>query len=214
MKTTIKNIIFDLGGVILNLAPQKTEAAFMELAGSEAAYLQMQKTLFGQNHFANFETNAIPSEEFVQQIQQLNNRPLSTQQVETAWSAMLLDMPAYRIDLIKKLKTNGYRIFLLSNINSIHLRDVYAIIQQEHPGLDFDALFETAYYSHLIERRKPDLSTFQFLLDDAGLEAETTLFIDDTLDNIEAAEKVGIQGWHHPRNSNLEDSLIKAGLRL
>ena len=120
---------------------------------------------------------------------------------------MLLDMPANRIKMLQNLREKGYKLFLLSNINSIHLRDVYAIVRNEHGDLDFDALFDKPYYSHLIGRRKPDAETFRFVLEDAAILAEETLFIDDNADNVKSAASIGIHVVHHEANSAIETFL-------
>jgi putative hydrolase of the HAD superfamily len=199
----IKNIIFDLGAVLLNLDMLKTDAAFEALVGDKKTHEWIRQKLYDRALFSKFETNEILELEFVQTIKSFNPSPLNDEQINQAWSAMLLDFPLERIELLKKLKEKGYRLFLLSNINSIHLRDVYTIIQKEHGNLDFDALFDKAYYSHLIGRRKPDPATYQFVLNDAGIKAAETLFIDDNADNIEGAASTGIRAVHHIANGDI-----------
>ena len=207
----IKNIIFDLGAVLLNLDISKTEVAFRALLGSRELHTDVTQKLHLENFFEKFETNEIEENEFVATLKTQSRHPLSTEQINTAWSSMLLNFPAERIELLKRLRSKGYRVFLLSNINSIHLRDVYTIIREEHGNIDFDALFEKPYYSHLIGRRKPNPDTYHFVLEDAGLKAEETLFIDDNADNIRTAAEIGINTILHVANSDvvkvLEDYL-------
>lgn len=205
----IKNIIFDLGAVILNLDMMKTESAFEALAGDKATHDWIKERLYAKKLFSNFETNEVLELEFVQTIKSFNPTPLKDEEIQSAWSAMLLDMPAERIEMLRELKSKGFKLYLLSNINSIHLRDVYAIIRKEHGDLDFDALFDKAYYSHLIGKRKPDPATYQFVLDDAGIDAAETLFIDDNADNIEGAASTGIRAVHHMANGDIIGLLKK-----
>jgi putative hydrolase of the HAD superfamily len=199
----IKNIIFDLGAVLLNLDMLRTEAAFAALVGDKKAHTLIRERLHKIELFSKFETNEVESLEFVQTIKAHNPHPLSDGQVRVAWSAMLLDLPKERIEMLRKLRAEGYKIFLLSNINSIHLEDVYAIIKEEHGDLDFDALFDKPYYSHLIGHRKPNPETYRYVLDDAGLLAEETLFIDDNADNIKGAQSLGIHTIHHVANGDI-----------
>ena len=199
----IKNIIFDLGAVLLNLDMERTDLAFRVLIGDKNEHMAINNKLHQQRFFERFETNEIEEQEFVQTLISQTKHPLTVSQIETAWSAMLLDLPADRIEMLRKLRKSGYKLFLLSNINSIHLRDVYNIIKEEHGDLNFDALFDKPYYSHLIGRRKPNPETYRFVLEDAGIIAEETLFIDDNADNIKGASTIGLNTVHHRPNSDI-----------
>jgi FMN phosphatase YigB (HAD superfamily) len=203
----IKNIIFDLGAVLLNLDMNRTELAFKALFTNTDVHKTAVEKLYKMSFFEKFETNEIEENEFVETLSQALDSPIDRTEIEKAWSAMLLDMPVNRIEMLQNLREKGYRLFLLSNINSIHLRDVYTIVRNEHGDLDFDALFEKPYYSHLIGRRKPDAETFRFVLDDAAILAEETLFIDDNSDNVKSAASIGIHVVHHPANSDIKTFL-------
>jgi len=203
----IKNIIFDLGAVLLNLDFSRTDAAFADLVGGQNKFQTIRQALFEKDIFDKFETNEIQEEEFIATFKAYNEHPLTDGQVRMAWSAMLLDLPRERIELLKELRIAGYQLYLLSNINSIHLYDVYEIVERTHENLDFDALFVKPYYSHLIGHRKPHSATYQYVIEDAGIEATETLFIDDNAANIEGAKSIGLQTIHHPANSDLKTSL-------
>ncbi len=203
----LKNIIFDLGAVILNLDMLRTDKAFEQLVGNTELYWHIKEELHKEQIFNRFEVGDISADDFIDALKSRCPLPVTAAQVRKAWSAMLLDMPKVRIDFLQQLQAAGYKLYLLSNINSIHLEDVYAIIRQAHGDLDFDALFEKPYYSHLIGRRKPDVSTFDFVLNDAGLRAEETLFIDDNADNVEGAQTLGLHSIHHQANSDLAQAL-------
>ena len=203
----IKNIIFDLGAVLLNLDMNRTELAFKALFTDTEAHKIAVEKLYKMSFFEKFETNEIEEDEFVETMSQALDTTIDRLEIEKAWSAMLLNMPVNRIEMLQNLREKGYKLFLLSNINSIHLRDVYAIVRNEHGDLDFDALFDKPYYSHLIGRRKPDAETFRFVLDDAAILAEETLFIDDNSDNVKSAASIGIHVVHHPANSDIETFL-------
>ncbi len=203
----IKNIIFDLGGVLLNLDPDRTGAAFRALVGShdrhQEAFVKLQQAFI----FEDFETGDIHEDEFIKALQDVNPNPVTRGQIEIAWSAMLLNFPAERIELLTDLRKAGYKIYLLSNINSLHLRDVRIILKEELGIADFDSYFDHAYYSHLIGHRKPNRSAFDYVLNHAKINAAESLFIDDNAPNLVGAREAGIHTIHHKSNSNINKRL-------
>ena len=188
----IKNIIFDLGGVFINLDFNKTADAFTELGVKD--FNQYFTQVHSNSLFKQLETGAVTDTGFYDAVRVAASITASNQQIDAAWNAMLLDFPPERITRLQRLSAN-YRLFLFSNTNAIH----HAFFLQqfrEQFGFEFDSLFEKAYYSHLIGRRKPDVSAFEFVISDSNLEAAHTLFIDDTLPNVEAATKAGLLAAH------------------
>ena len=202
-----KNILFDLGGVILNLDIPRTMACFKSLAGSEEEFNRIFGLLAQEEHFERFERGQISADDFLARFVDLAKRPIDKAQAKMAWNAMLLDLPAQRINCLQKLRAKGHRLFLLSNINEIHLEEVRKIIEKQHGALDFDGLFEKAYYSHEIGRRKPDIATYQWLAEDAGILAQDTLFVDDNADNIKGAREAGFWAQLHLANTDLERAM-------
>ncbi|MBC7848366.1 MAG: HAD family phosphatase [Chitinophagaceae bacterium] len=188
----IKNIIFDLGGVLLNLDINKTLDAY------KAIGLNNIRDLFGIGHadsfFKKYETGHLNDDGFIDSILTLEGNTGTAQQITEAWNAMLLDFPPERVEWLKQLKST-YRLFLFSNTNAIHLRSFQTAFQELY-GFHMDELFERAYYSHVAGLRKPDAAAYQLVLDDNKLIAQETVFIDDALVNIEAANSVGIHGIH------------------
>ena len=198
----IRNIIFDLGGVILNIDFNEATNAFKALG------IENFDSYFNQYHanplFKKLELGAV-EESFYDDLRKAALIDASNESIDTAWNAMLLDFPAKKIEFLKELSTQ-YRLFLFSNTNAIH----HAAFLQKFRlqfGYDFDGLFEKAYYSHLIGYRKPEIKAFQFVLNDSKLEPGETLFIDDTLPNVEAANKAGINGLLLERDEDLVDLL-------
>lgn len=190
----VKNIIFDLGGVILNLDFNKTASAFTALGVNNF------NEYFTQYHshplFRQLETGAIADASFYDNLRNTAAITASNPEIDAAWNAMLLDFPEDRIQRLRQL-SGRYRIFLFSNTNAIH----YNAFQQsfgEQYGYHFDSLFEKAWYSHLIGYRKPDIASFHYIINDGRLVADETLFIDDTLPNVEAARAAGLQAAHLP----------------
>jgi epoxide hydrolase-like predicted phosphatase len=188
----IKNLIFDLGGVILNIDFKKTEEAFRQLG------LENFSTHISQFHitdfFQQYEIGKIDDDAFVEGISNLMEIPVTREKIISAWNALLLDFPPQRIELLKNLKTR-YRTFLLSNTNSIHYKEFNNRLFQEH-GVYLEDIFEKTYYSHTANLRKPDAAIFQLVLNENGLNPAETLFIDDTALNFPEAEKLGIRVYH------------------
>lgn len=190
--TGIKNIIFDLGGVILNIDYNKTANAFKRIgvANFDDIYSQAKQ---GQV-FDKLETGELTSVEFREYIKEIVPS-LESSDIDKAWNAMLLDLPAQRIDLLKKLKKK-YRLFLLSNTNEIHIEAFQKIIQSSYGENIFDVIFEHQYYSSEMGMRKPNSDCFQFVLEENSLDPSETLFIDDSIQHVEGARKLKIKAYH------------------
>ena len=194
MVTPVKNIIFDLGGVLINLNYQLTRKAFEDLGVEDfdAFYTQHAANPL----FENLEVGAIEPEAFYEALREATGLTLSNDQLETAWNAMLLDFPIERLLWLDQIK-NKYNIYLFSNTNAIHYKAFTSIYAQTAPliGLntDFNHFFKTAYYSHTLGQRKPELAAFEAVIQDAKLDPAQTLFIDDTISNIEGAQKAGLR---------------------
>lgn len=188
----IKNVIFDLGGVLLNLDINKTLNAY------KAMGLRNIEDMFRIGHassfFKQYEVGSISDEEFIRSIATLEGNTGSLQQISDAWNALLLDFPIDRVNWLKQLK-NKYRLFLFSNTNAIHLVEFQRRFKEDH-GFEMDGLFEKAYYSHVVKIRKPDAAAYELVLNENKLLPAETVFIDDALINVEAANKVGIRGIH------------------
>ncbi len=186
----IQNVIFDLGGVLLNLDFQRTEDAFVRMG------IKNFKELFTLTHatslFKDYEVGAISDDSFVQQLQQQAGNAIDRQAIIDAWNALLLDFPEERITLLKNL-SNKYRLFLFSNTNALHLQAFHQTYRNAYGG-SLDDLFEKAYYSHLIKLRKPAREAFDYVVKDSGLDPAHTVFIDDSLANVEGAMAAGLQG--------------------
>ena len=119
---------------------------------------------------------------------------------------MLLGLPAHRLALLTELRQAGYGVYLLSNTNQTHLNWVREYLQREYDCTDFDTrYFDRVYYSHLLHRRKPDVATYTHVLQDAGIRAEDTLFIDDNAANVEGARAAGLQAHHHADGRDVEE---------
>ncbi len=185
-------MIFDLGGVIINLQTSRTIHAFSKLTDKSPEYILD----FASSHpaFHQYEKGQIESAAFREVIRGISTQSLTDAAIDTAWNDMILDLPIERIDLLKKLG-KIYDTYLLSNTNVIHLQRVEEVLADT--GIEpFKNLFVKEYYSHLMGKRKPDAEIFEQVLDENDILSEDTLFLDDNLDNINGASKLGIKTLH------------------
>ncbi len=189
----IKNIIFDLGGVILNLDMKRSEEAFVSMG------LAHFRDLFGQGHadsfFKEYETGKIDDRQFLQAVKDAIGLPVTDQAVTDAWNAMLLDFPSERIVLLEKL-SRQYRLFLFSNTNALHLAAFRQKFRDAFGNRELDDHFERTYYSHLLKMRKPSVESYRYILEGNSLKGSETLFVDDALINVEGANAAGLKGFH------------------
>jgi glucose-1-phosphatase len=197
ISTEIKNIIFDLGGVILNLDVDRTYKQFSRISGRQIDQLKSEAGALP--FFNDYEQGLIDDEQFRKELNSFLAVSVSDLEVDQAWNAMLLDLPSIRIDLLKKLSSK-FRIFLLSNTNNIHLQWFSEMVKATTAISSLDLLFEKAYYSHLVKMRKPNQEIYQHVLQENQLKANETLFLDDNLANLSGASSIGIQTFHvkHP----------------
>jgi putative hydrolase of the HAD superfamily len=188
----LKNIIFDLGGVLMNIDFKKTEKAFADLGFTD--FKQHMTQFHITPFFEEYETGKINEAAFIKGIQQIAGKPLTDQQIIHAWNALLLDFPPERIALLEKLRQR-YRLFLLSNTNALHYESFQQTLKNL-TGKKLEDIFEKTYFSHTVQLRKPDAAIYQLVLDENNLNPGETLFIDDTASNFSGAEEIGIQTFH------------------
>ncbi|NJN28177.1 MAG: HAD family phosphatase [Cyclobacteriaceae bacterium] len=192
MKTQkIENIIFDLGGVIIDLDMEHTFDRFSQLFGRDVRAKMMDDP---QNHFFfhQFEIGAIDEAEFRHALRNFTHTDLDDQRLDLAWNAMLGDIPKHRIEWIEALAAQ-YKVAILSNTNSIHIRRFHEIFAQTTTYKHPNELFHNIYYSHEISDRKPNASCYRKVLDDLGANPAKTIFLDDNHANLKAAAALGMQ---------------------
>jgi glucose-1-phosphatase len=191
--TSFKNIIFDLGAVIIDINVPKTVEAFAALLNREHLWVQEQLKVAGI--FRRYETGEWNDAQFREQIRQVLGVAFTDEQIDNAWNALLLQIPRERIELIQWLQPR-YRTFVLSNTNPIHIREVNRILQRDTGVSSLDVLFERVYLSYEMGKMKPSADIYQQVLEESGLVAEETVFLDDNLDNLASAQQLGIQTVH------------------
>jgi putative hydrolase of the HAD superfamily len=197
-----KNIIFDLGGVLLNIDTSKTNAAFEKLGvkGFSNSYsLNKADALFDE-----LEKGMRSEMDFFNGIRNITGLPLNDNDIRLAWNALLLDFRTQSLNMLKQLKS-GYKLYLLSNTNSIHHLAFHESFKKQTGEANFDDYFIKAYYSHHTGLRKPEKEIYEFVLKDAGIIAGETMFIDDLLKNIEPAQALGMQTCQLRPGEKIED---------
>ena len=184
-----KNIIFDLGGVLLNIDYNKTLKAFAQLGFPHFETMYSQFT--ADALFEKLEKGEISNEGFYKTL--IHHHPNITQQeITEAWNAMLLNFRLESLHFLQTLSAS-HRLFLLSNTNAIHYAAFIQKLIVETGMESIDPFFTKAYFSHLIKQRKPSKEIFEFVLQDAGIIASETLFIDDSYNNVETAVSMGFK---------------------
>lgn len=213
MNTKIKNIIFDLGGVILDI-DETVVYKELEKLGINTTELAHSKEFI--ELMSKFDTGVYTAPTFRKKTKALLGLDKMTdKRFDDIWNAMLLDIPRERIEAIEKVKKH-YKIFLMSNTNVIHY-DLYIRDLQLRFGYnEFDELFHKSYFSFAEHLEKPDTRFFELILDHEQLLPEETLFIDDSKKNVEAAQSLGIHTYHIRRDElvrNLfENGILKEGV--
>ncbi len=204
MKVDLKhfdNIIFDLGGVILDIDPERTRKSFLKIITPE----QVDKA-FTSKILYDFETGNITAQQLRSQLEVLLQTNFDETKFNRAWNAMLLDYKPKRIERIQWLK-RSHKLFLLSNTNELHYSCFSDKLINEY-GVSFNNLFSKVYLSHKMGLVKPNLEIYRQVLIEQNLIPEKTLFIEDTKENALAAKKLGIEILIIPRNGNFYDYFI------
>lgn len=190
----IEAIIFDLGGVILNLNYQLTIDRFKEMG--EEKFNELYSQASQDKIFDAFELGDMSSDHFINYLSKFLPETISNVEIVEAWNLMLLDLPKERLDLLKDLKSQ-FKLYLFSNTNDLHFTafSEYFVKNFEDANL-LDKYFIKTYYSHMVGKRKPNHDAFNLVLDENSLKPENVLFIDDSIQHIEGAKSVGIQTFH------------------
>ncbi len=201
----IRHIIFDLGGVLLNIDYKLTEEAFIKLGITDFPHLysQLQQTTL----FDGYETGRIDTETFIAELVKTAGVQLSADQVTNAWNAMLLDFPLRRLQILQQLRLH-HDLLLLSNTNEIHERAFNKILMDNHSIPNIGVFFDKIYLSHRVGMRKPDAEIFERILSDTGFKPADTLFIDDSPQHIEGAGKLGIQTIYLEKGMTIEHNIF------
>ena len=189
----IKNIIFDLGNVVIDIDFDLTFGAFAKLMN--VSLEEATKRMEALRVYDRVERGEFTDEEFSSFLKEGLGLDNTHEEIIEAWNSLLLELPAARVDLIQDLNVK-YGIYCLSNTSHPHIVACNHILRQSTGIGDLKHIFDTAYFSYEIAMRKPDLEIYEFVLKDIDALPEEVLFLDDNLDNIKAAASLGIQTIH------------------
>lgn len=190
-------VLFDLGGVLIDIDYQATENAFVRLGVND---FHAQYTQFQQNQlFDHFETGQISAQHFINKLLPITQKGTSPNDVVHAWNAMILSFSEKKVQLLLDL-AKTQRIALLSNTNELHMVEVkkeWSKVSQ----VPFESLFEHVFLSHEIKKRKPHLETFKWVCSQLKTEPEKVLFIDDSPQHINGAHEAGLQTFYYQKEA-------------
>ncbi len=187
----VKNYIFDLGGVLIDVNQERSIEAFKQWGLSEADHwigMYWQSGIFEE-----LERGEISPEEFFHEIRSLTQSNISNEQIIKAWNAMLGDISSWKLELLLSLRKR-FKVFLLSNTNLIHWETI-CNLQFSYKGLTAADFFDAIYLSYKLHLSKPSEEIFNMVLKNAGLESEETMLIDDSPANCKTAATLGLQTY-------------------
>lgn len=206
----VSTIIFDFGGVVLDIDPSQTINELKKLGFEDVGLLE--NPAFKEGIMDKFERGILTPETFREKLRDFLKIKITDQQIDEAWNALLFDIPKERIAVIEEVKKH-YTIFLLSNSNEIHYEVYVRDLQLRFGYREFDQLFDKAYFSFDLHLSKPNPEIFEFVMNQHKLKPEETLFIDDTLEHIEAARKLGLQTYHLQNPVRIRDLFTDGKLK-
>lgn len=205
----LKAIIFDFGGVLLDLDISKTKAAMGKLLNTEM--VAPYKNKYREITLALEKGEMLP-EAFIFAIQSMCEPVPQGREVVDAWNAMLCGWQQDRFTLLDELKKD-YNIYLLSNTNQIHLDYVMRELKEVYQIDNFeDRFFDQCFYSHKMNAWKPEKEIYKQVEAKIGLERSEFIFIDDNSNNVIGAKELGWQAYLHPTNTDLRLTLNNAGI--
>ena len=199
----IRNIVFDMGGVIVDVHREEAIREFKAI-GITDADLQID----ANNHqgvFLAFENGEINSEEFLKQISAHAGKEISMESVVQAWKSIVSKPPMYKLEYILSLREK-YKIYLLSNNNPIIINWACSSDFSE-AGLPITLFFDKLYISYEMKCTKPWHLIYEKMIQDSGINPSETLFIDDGIRNISTAKEIGFQIYHATNGEDWRDAI-------
>lgn len=205
----IKHVIFDLGGVLIDLDMPQCLESFRTLGADPSVILQRPDPASAESGRAKatlcdglvangamdlYQTGDISTEDFVSGIQKFCHPGTTEEQVLEAWNDCLLSIPAYKLEYIKSLRAEGYKVHLLSNTNEAH----WVHIAEKHFGGKTEEYFDHLFLSQEMHMSKPNDDIFLAVLEQLGAKAGECLFIDDAQANVDAAKALGYNVYKAP----------------
>lgn len=204
--STIRNIIFDMGGVILGLERSKCVERFVEIGIKNAD--ELLDEFHQKGLFLRIEDGSMNAENFRLELSKIANRELSYEEIEYAWLGFIVDVPQYKLDYLSFLREKGLKVYLLSNTNPYVMNWVRSC-RLTAAGKPLDAYMDHLFLSYEMKCVKPDPIIFQKMMESANMRAEESIFIDDSASNVATATKMGFHTIHLATNADFRPELEK-----
>ncbi len=183
----VRNLLFDLGNVIIDLDIDRSIERLNKLFRKDA-----DKNILDRI-FIEYECGRVSTDIFINTLLSQSNKTVQALEIIDAWNSMLVGIPEYRLDMLQMLR-NNFNVYLVSNTNALHLEWVHRYVSRVHRIDNFEkSFFDQAYYSHLVGDRKPLASIYKHIIDDAFMTPALTLYMDDMKENIDVARKLGFK---------------------
>lgn len=201
MDKKIKNLVFDFGGVLIDLDRQRCLDNFERLGMPDVP--AMLDVCHQQGFFLQHEKGLIDAAEFRERIREQIGKPVTDTEIDAAWNSFLVGIPSYKLDMLLELRQH-YVVYLLSNTNDIHWE--WSVKHAFHyKSFHVEDFFEEIFLSYEMKMAKPDKEIFQCLLEKTGIDPQETFFIDDSEANCLMAQSLGIstytpkahEDWRH-----------------
>lgn len=203
----IKNVVLDLGGIIVDLDYPEMFRQFSELLGEEVNRENIA-SLIGDDYL-KIEKNEVSVEGFIWKIQSLRGGNINAGKIIKAYNSLLVGVRPEIFPFLQQLKEK-YRLFLLSNTNTIHIQKFLLDKLEKAHGIrkvEWESFFETVYYSHDLGLRKPEHDIYNKVVELENLNPSETIFIDDTIENVTAAIECGWHAVHHDPKLKIEEHI-------
>lgn len=185
----IKNLLFDLGGVILDIDRMEAVKALTAIGMRNPAGLLGD---YGQKGpFLALERGDITPEEFHSALRPYFDREVSDDAIDAAFCEFLRGIPVERLHALERLHEH-YNIYLLSNTNAVQWGR-YIIPEFKKDGKEIDHYFDGLIKSFEVKAYKPEEAIYRAVIERLGIKPEETLFLDDSQTNLDAAEKLGFK---------------------
>ena len=212
------DIIFDLGGVLLDLKIQEVPQACMRLGiAPELFFVKADdentstvcQGISASKAITSYQVGKISSDDFLSLVLSHCSKDVTRDDVVEAWNACIGTVPKWRLDLLKELRQKGFGIHLLSNTNDLHWEEIKRRYFAE-PGYTCPDLFDNVFVSHEMQLAKPDPAIYRKAVSVIGRPARQCLFIDDTQLNVDAALREGLNAaWLDIENPNALTEILQ-----
>lgn len=203
MSSTIDTIIFDFGGILLDLDYEKTYRPFKKL-------FKLSEGLFPADYqliMDEYEMGLFSEGSFMHRLQRKVDHVVTERDILDAWNGMLLDLPQRRLDFVIELRKQ-YDVYLLSNTNHTHINYLHRVMLPKIEVVQFEeTYFKKVYYSHEVKMRKPNHNIYEHVIADSGVDPTKSIFIDDNFDNVRAAQEVGLHAVRHDPTKEIMEEL-------